>query len=405
MLVGRGVWLYAYFMTRIITYSLRLDASNSDGYYQAIADFADSWLAQVGPHAKDLAAGFRAYRQKRGEADRSDEEYLFELLALGVLIREHGREASRMPSLVEGLLQGLVVIQNRYPRSETVVKPLRGLLSWLADQVPGVERDGDSVGRAIAWLPRQRRAGGIALMRLVAVWLGANDEAVKEKRFDEWRAYFNSNGEPFTQNAVSRCLDLADEFDVLSRQALGKYTGNVERYMREEAPKHRLRYDARLLSSTRLEYHLGMLGTEILNRAYRERFLSARRKMVILPPCMCAPAKECKAVETPFGAKCQACTPSCRVNQITKLGEKRGFSVTMIPDDVKVFDSGEEAGSIGLVGVSCALTNWSGGWDAGVLGIPAQGLLLDYVGCKFHWDEEGIPTDTNLKMLQEILGA
>jgi hypothetical protein len=125
----------------------------------------------------------------------------------------------------------------------------------------------------------------------------------------------------------------------------------------------------------RLEYHLGMLGTEILSRAYRQRFLATKRKVVILPPCMCAPAEECKAIETPFGAKCQACTPACRVHQITKLGEKHGFGVTMIPDDVKVFDGRGESGSIGLVGVSCALTNWNGGWEAGTLGIPAQEIL------------------------------
>jgi uncharacterized protein len=239
----------------------------------------------------------------------------------------------------------------------------------------------------------------------VAAWLRANGESAKEKRFEEWSKYFDAIREPFTETAVSRCLELADDFADTSRDALGKYTENVERFLKDEAPRYRHRYDARLVSSTRLEYHLGMLGTEILNRAFRERFLLTGRKMVILPPCMCAPEKECKSIETPFGAKCQACTPSCRVNQITRLSEKRGFSVTMIPDDVKVFDSGQKIESIGLVGVSCALTNWNGGWDAGALGIPAQGLLLDYVGCKFHWDKEGFPTDTNLKRLQELLGV
>ena len=435
MLAGKMVWLYACFMTRIITYSLRLDTPNSDGYYQVIADFADSWLVRVRPEVLDLVTGFRAYRQSCGEPDRSDAEYLFELLALGVLLREHGREASRTPAWVERLMRLLVAIQNRYPRMERPVKVLRGLLprclpdsgtlapelasvasagvayrrhvaawlGWLADRIPGMERGGDIVGRMIAWLPRRRRASGIALMRLVAAWLGANDEPAKEKRFREWHAYFTARGDPFTQTAISRCLELADEFAETSRVTLGIFTDKVGHFLEKEAPSFRRRYDARLLSSTRLEYHLGMLGTEILNRAYRERFLASRRKMVILPPCMCAPAEACKAVETPFGAKCQACTPTCRVNQITKLGEKHGFSVTMIPDDVKVFDSGKEAGSTGLVGVSCVLTNWNGGWDTGANGIPAQGLLLDYVGCNFHWDKEGIPTDTNLKKLQEIL--
>jgi hypothetical protein len=373
-------------MTRIITYSLKPDTSDSDGYYRTISAFEDTWMAQTRPEVLDLLTGFHGFRQSRGEADRSDEEYLFELLALGVHLREHGGEASRMPGWVEYLLQGLVSIQNRYPRTEALVKVLRGFLSWFAEQIPGRASREDIVGRMMAWL-------------------GANDEIAKEKRFGEWHAYFVAMGKPFTQTALARCLALAEEFAVTSREALGKYTENVERFLGEEAPKHRLRYDARLLSRSRVEYHLGMLGTGILNRAYRQRFLATGRKMVILPPCMCAPVKECKAVETPFGATCQACTPSCRVNQITKLGEKRGFSVTMIPDDVKVFGSGKDIGSIGLVGVSCALTNWNGGWDAGALGIPAQGLLLDYVGCKFHWDKEGIPTDTNLKRLQEILGV
>jgi uncharacterized protein len=392
-------------MMRIITYSLRQNAPDSDGYYQAIAAFTDTWLERIRPEILALLTGFREYRQDRGETDRSEAEYMFELLALGVHLREHSREASRMPVWAEYLLQGLVSIQNRYPRTESPVKVLRGLLGWLsrslpdsltarrrhetarlADQVSDRKREGDVVGRMIAWL-------------------GADDESAKEERFSEWREYFNSRGETFTQDAVSRCLLLADEFAKTSREALGKYTENVEPFLRNEAPQYRRRYDARLVFRTRLEYHLGMLGTEILNRAFRERFLSTGRKMVILPPCMCAPEKECKAVETPFGAKCQACTPLCRVNQITRLGEKRGFSVTMIPDNVKVFGSGKKAGDIGLVGVSCALTNWNGGWDAGALGIPAQGLLLDYVGCKFHWDKQGFPTDTNLKKLQEILGV
>jgi hypothetical protein len=282
-------------------------------------------------------------------------------------------------------MQQLLAVQDRKPKMENIIKSLRGWLGWITAQAPGRERSDGTLGLMIAWLR-------------------ANDETVKAERFEEWREYFNAEHNPFMQSAVSRCLELAAEFAETSQEALGEYTENVERFLAEEAPKYRRRYDARLLSRTRLEYHLGMLGTEILNRAFRQRFLSTRRKMVIVPPCMRAPAEECKAVETPFGARCQACTPGCRVNQITKLGEKHGFHVTMIPDDVKVFGSGKDAESIGLVGVSCALTNWNGGWEAGTLGIPAQGLLLDYVGCKIHWDKEGIPTDTNLKKLQEILG-
>jgi hypothetical protein len=106
-----------------------------------------------------------------------------------------------------------------------------------------------------------------------------------------------------------------------------------------------------------------------------------------------------------MGSKCQGCTPDCRVNQITQLGEEQGFAVYIIPDQLRVFQSGGESGSLGVVGVSCALTNWSGGWEADEMNIPAQGILLDYVGCKYHWDKKGFPTDTNLTKLQEVMGV
>ena len=373
-------------MTRIITYSLNLDAGNSDEYYRTISAFADSWLAGINPDIFNLVTGFREYRRGRGEPDRSDSEYAFELLALGVHLREHGKEASHMPKWVERLMRRLAGIRERWPRMENMVKSLRGWWGWIAGLIPGRTRSDDIVDRMIAWL-------------------GTNDETAKEKRFGQWHDYFKANGSLFTQSAISQCLGLAGDFSKTSQEMLGKYTEMVEHFLAEAAPKYRLRSDAGLLARTRLEYHLGMLGTEILNRAYRQSFLSTRRKVVIVPPCMRAPAVKCKATETSFGAKCQACTPACRVNQITKLGEKRGFSVTMIPDNVQVFGSGKEQESIGLVGVSCVLTNWNGGWETGALGIPAQGLLLDYVGCKIHWDKKGIPTDTNLKMLQEVLGG
>ena len=372
-------------MTRIITYSLRAGGANSNEYHRAISSFANTWLDQTRLQYCDLVDGFRSFRLGGGEAERSDSEYLFELLALGVLLREHGEEASHAPGWTQSLLRRLVELQARHPRAEQTIKLMRGWLGWIVNQIDGRKAAGDSLGHLLDWL-------------------NANDETTKADRLAQWREYFNAQGDRFTQDSLSRCLRLADNFAATSLAALGIYTENVEYFLAKEAPKYRRRYDARLLSRTRTEYHLGMLGTEILSRAFRERFLSAQQKMVILPPCMSAPADKCKAVDTPLGAKCQACTPTCRVHQITKLGEKLGFGVTMIPDDVKVFGAETGGESVGLVGVSCALTNWGGGWDAGEAGIPAQGLLLDYVGCTHHWDKHGIPTDVNLKRLREILG-
>lgn len=374
-------------MTRIITYSLRRDGRNSDGYYRAVAAFADYWAAGSTRDAAAITAGFRDYRRARGEPDRSDAEYAFEMLALGVTLREHGGEAAQLPGWLSWVLRRLVGAQDRWPKCEGAFKKARGWIGWAAK-----------------WSNRGK-AGGDDVDRLIE-WLRANDESGKAARFEQWGKYLRGVDPETAHRVVAKCLALADGFAESSLRTLGPYTEGVERFLSESAPHYRGRYDTAFVSRTRLEYHLGMLGTEILSRAYRERFLSAKKKIVIVPPCMRAqPEEECKAIQTPLGAKCQACTPACRVHQITKLGEKRGFDVYIIPDELRVFGSGAGGGNLGVVGVACALTNWSGGWEAEFIGIPAQGVLLDYVGCTYHWDEKGIPTDTNLRKLEEAVGC
>jgi len=374
-------------MTRIITYSLCIGMVNSNEYYKEITAFAETWFVKVIHEVVDPIARFREYRRLRGESDRSDAEYAFELLALGVLLREHGREAAKFPSWSIFALKRLVTAQGRWPRWENLIKSLRGWVGWIA-----------------ARRPKKADLGGVAIDRLV-VWLRANGEDGRSRRLAQWQDYVESMGAHATQELISLCLKLADDFASASQVTLGKYTKGVDHFLTDTAPRYQRRYDAGFVSRTRLEYYLGMLGTEILNRSYRQRFLSIPHKVVILPPCMRAqPDAICKAVATPFGAKCQFCTPICRVHQITKLGEKTGFEAFMIPDELRVFEAGEKKDGFGVVGVSCALTNWGGGWDTDVLGIPAQGVLLDYVGCRYHWDEQGIPTDTNINKLLEVLG-
>ena len=139
-------------MTRILTYSLKADASNSHEYYRTISAFADFWLARTRREVHDLVTGFHEYRQHRCEPDRSEAEYIFELLALGVLIREHGESASHMPRWVERLMHRLVAIQNRQPRAENLIKALRGWLGWIPGPASGRERRDDIAGLMIAWL-------------------------------------------------------------------------------------------------------------------------------------------------------------------------------------------------------------------------------------------------------------
>jgi hypothetical protein len=378
-------------MPKIITYSLRPDQPASDGYYRAIAAFADTWQPAAIRETAGLITGFRAYRQERGLPDRSDGEYAFELLVIGVLLSEHTADIARMTGFTRALLKGLVSIQKRWPPTETSIKHLRGWTGALA--------------RIFTPLPTARpgKDRPPTLADLLD-WLRANEENGKASRLAQWQAIFDGDS-----NAVAACQALAARFATESQVALGHYTTRVPAFLKESAPKRGWHYDAEFVARTRPEYHLGMLGTQVLNRAYRQRFSATTQRIVIVPPCMrLQPEEHCKAVATPFGARCQACTPACRVHQLTRLGEKQGFGVFIMPDELRVLsqNSGEKGGgpgTAGVVGVSCALTNWSGGWDVDDLGIPAQGLLLDYCGCSYHWDKQGIPTDINFKQLEEII--
>lgn len=375
-------------MTDPITYSLRLDSPDSGAYYQTIAAFTDEWQERAWVRVGECIGGFQAYRRSMELPERSFAEYAFEMLVLGVLLRAYGDRVAGLPGWRSWLLGGLVRWQKRLLWAEGAFKRLRG---WLT---------GIGAGR------HRRRDGGHDVPQLID-WLRAQGRTAQADRLTEWQTYFGSIQTRRVREVVDQCVALADCFAEESAAVLGQYTEGVERFLAETAPKYRGRYDAEMVSRPRLEYHLGMLGTEILNRAYRERFLAAERKIVIVPPCMRAqPEDKCEAVQTPFGAKCQACTPICRVHQITQLGKRQGFDVLIIPEDLGAFGSskgGAAASGIGVVGVSCALTNWEGGWKTGDLGTPSQGILLDYVGCSYHWHDVGFPTDTNLRKLREVV--
>jgi len=371
-------------MYRTITYSLRLSTANSDEYYQTISSFAEKSIELIQQQYPDIISGFQEYLHQTGVSGRSGVEIAFEFLALGVYLREYLDKARRSPPWSNFLLNLFESSRTRWPKSEAIIKMLSGWVNGLGRF--GYENEGKDN----------------KILELIE-WLKASGESIKAERFEKWNGYFLEGNDLPANEVFLKCLALAEEFDRSSLEVLGKYTENVDQFLSTAALEHRWKYDARLVSKTRLEYHLSMVGTEILNSVYRQRFLSTERKVVIVPPCMSAPEVKCKADETPFGARCNSCSPACRVNQITKMGKKYGFDVYMVPDDMKVFNTGGRKGTIGVVGISCALTNWNGGWETGSLDLPAQGVLLDYVGCKYHWDRAGFPTDTNLKKLRAVL--
>ena len=379
-------------MKRIITYSLWDKTDNSDSYYKTIVEFTQSWIEDAYVIVGEPVAAYQAYRKSAGLSERSFGEGAFELLVLGVLLKEYGNRVESMPLWVMKSLQRLVKVQTSHPRLEKIAKSVRGILWEFARHLRKKLDAKDQP--ALEIIPR------------LLDWMLAMDYGGQAERLMDWHTCLKGVRNENANEIISSCLVLADRFAIKSDSVLGPFTQGVSRYLKEEAPRHRWHYDDLFVSRQPVEYHLGMLGTELLSQAYREAFHKTPRKVVILPPCMRAqPEDKCKAVATTFGARCQSCTPGCAINIVTRLGEKYNFAVFMIPDDMRNFRSATSPGAnaFGVIGVSCALTNWSGGWDLEKEGIPGQGLLLDFVGCSYHWDKQGVVTETNLKQLQRLV--
>ncbi|MBM3127475.1 MAG: DUF116 domain-containing protein [Chloroflexi bacterium] len=381
-------------MTPTITYSLKNDQSHADQYYRDIAAFADQAIAEGDARAAITLRAFEAFlRATERETIRSRAEYLYEFLTLGVLWRVYIRNACELGALPRRALTILSRVRERNQRLKPMADALRGVLtSWFLSPRPRAET---SAPRSLEMLER------------LLGWLQATGDFNQEvKRLNNWRDFFATQTPEQIAAHLSSALAFADWFEARSVDVLGCYTPNVEKFLRETHPRYRGREDALFCGRQRVEYHLNMLGTEILNRALRASFLQTRRKIVVVPPCMRAqPDAKCQARATMFGAQCAACTPGCRIHQLTLLGEKQGFGVFILPDELKTF-SGKTTGaddSLGIVGVSCVLTNAPGGWEMQTLGVPAQGLPLDYCGCRYHWHRDGIPTDIGFGQLLRLL--
>jgi len=381
----------------IITYSLRDDSGKSDQYYRDIAAFTDEVLAEAELAVGGLVEVYKDFLLKTDrEIPRSSAEYIFEIIMLGMFWRVYHASAHHLGEAPRRTLIHLAHLKSRGGAVEWVAKCLMGVIVTIFLRSP-------ENGKVEPPAPTL-----VGLDRLLD-WLEATGDFTQEvRRLRPWIGLLKDQPPQVIPSSLAGILTLADWFEGRSLTVLGRYTPNVEYFLRETHPRYRWREDLIFCGRRRVEYHLNMLGTEILNRAFRESFLRTKQRFVLVPPCMAHPDEACQARQTSFGARCAACSPGCRVNQLTKLGEKYGFQVFMLPDQLKVF-SGKKPDlknrkEMGIVGVSCALTNVSGGWDTRAMGIPAQGVLLDYCGCPWHWHKTGIPTDTNFTQIGRVLG-
>ncbi|MCU7511471.1 MAG: DUF116 domain-containing protein [Ignavibacteria bacterium] len=377
---------------KAITYSLRNDEENSDKYYSDIERFTDSILLEAERQFLPVVKSYMKYLENsRKEKLRSVNEYMYEFLSLGVYWRTYGSGAQKLNPFIGHLLVKLYNLRGKFRSVKKYIDSLRGVLS------------------TFFLVPEESSLPQIDLSKLekLLLWLEATGEFKEEvKRFKMWKEYFDSSEEE-TINYMKENAAFADWFELKSEIMLGCYTGNVKSFQQNQLEGHKWTEDYIFCRRKKVEYHLGMFGAEIMNRAFLTGFRKTSGKAVLLPACMRLHNDEkCRAKKKSLDLICTACSNDCRINRYSRLGKKYGFEVHIIPhssDFTSWLKTWGMNKNTGVVGVACILNLITGGLEMKGLDIAAQCVLLDYCGCSNHWHKEGIETDINADELLRVL--
>lgn len=379
-------------MREIITYSLIEQEVNSDNYYREIYDFTDKVISKGEIILGSIVEEFINYIKLNNiEVLRSKEEYQLELLTLGILWQLYSDDAFDLSKLPKQVLNQFVELRQKGGVLKSKIDFIRGILSTIF-----LSTNDNYASQVRPTLENFKKLIG---------WLSATGEFSEEvKRFSNWKKYFDTLKYSQIKEIFYKAITFSMWFNVKSEDAIGKYTLNVSQFLKNKYPAHKWREDVVFCGRQRVEYHLNMVGAEIMNRAYSQEFLKTKKKKLLLPACMTyRPKGECRAKYISQGYICMECSDKCTVNKLTKIGNKFEFEVLIIPHESSAFKNVKfHYGEVGIVGVACVLNLMSGGWKARRLNLVPQCVILDYCGCKNHWHDEGVVTNININKLRKI---
>jgi hypothetical protein len=378
-----------------VTYSLSLNNSNSDEYYSDVRKLTNEVILKaeelVGKHVVDYMNYLREFNL---EVIREREEYILEFLSFGVLWNTYSKTALSIKAAPFILLSQMGEWRKKHQKLKPLIDFARGALTTLF-LLPKVNQNNFETIPTLEKIDR------------VCLWFEATGEFREQAlRFVRWRAFLSTLKCDQQEKFFYSIAEFRNWFENTTLIELGKYTSNVDAFLGKSKKKYRWREDRISCSRTRVEYHLNMVGAELMNRAFRKDFIDTDATALLLPGCMRIRLNdECEANREPKGLKCVGCDTRCRVNEYRKLGEQKNFEVYVIPhaSDLSQWSPKDGSPRKGVVASACVTTLVEGGWELKRYGVPAQCVLLDYSGCKKHWHPEGMPTHINKHELERII--
>jgi len=371
------------------TYHLRPETTPPGRYLTDVGRLAGEVITAGRGALGSITTAYARYLEETDrEAPRRFEDHLLDLLTLGVLWRARASEALRLSGARLQLMEALAADRRAgAPRNKDGAPCLLLALDFPND--PGQPAPTlTEVDRLLTWLLASGEYDdALGRLELVRAFLAASPALARGRLADIWA--------------------FAVAFEAWGSWALDRYTSRVERFLREELPRHRWREDTVQCARLRVEYHLDLVGTAILNRAWRDEFVACRRHVVVLPACARARGDgACLAVRGADDLRCTRCTSGCAVRAASAVAEAAGATAVAVEhgSDFSRFlrSPALAGGDVGIVGVACAAGLLGAGWRARAAGFPAQCVVLDASGCS-HWRDVPRATQLDLRELRRIL--
>ncbi len=381
-----------------VTYDLRRDGANSDRYYEDAALFTDTVQLEGNKRLNYLLDQYSAFNASKGiKPHSSREELLLELLLLGTLGILYGAEAEGLSASKYRLMLQITKQRNKSKRFRPLMNSLKGVGATLM-----LSGKGHSDTSA--------KSSDLSKAEGLVRWLEASGEFIYEvRRLKGWLQYFKLTTEEIRVKGLADIFKFAKWFEAKSHQALGEYTVRIDTYLKDINNKRKWREDIIFCQRRRVEYHLNMVGAELMNRAFKADFQATSNKVLALPICITSPSGgNCRSQSFGKDFACRGCSASCMVNQLTSMGNENSFSVMVVPHQSSIASSASQnemfEANTGVIGVACVINLISGGWMLKDMGVAAQCVLLEYSGCRAHWHDKGIPSCININQLLYILG-
>ncbi len=375
-----------------ITYSLNPSDKNSDRYFEDISAFTDEILLSLEEQLLPVVTDYMNFLSQFGlEELRTREEYLFELLSFGMFWKIYGNAACAIRRAPFLTLSKMADVRKRKPAVKPFVDIARGILFTFFLFPKNAEYNNS---------PDLKDVDRLCL------FLESTGEFREQSfRFLRWRAFLDTVPNSYWEKGRDSVFKAVDSFIEKSRASIGKYTANVECFLETSGKKYHWREDRFQCGRTREEYHLNMVGAEIMNRAFRKGYLGTEKRVLLLPGCMRRNIKDCKGLKVREGLQCMDCDNGCGINALRKKGLKENFDVFIIPhsSDLSLWAPKPGMPKRGVVAVACVPSLVEGGWELKRYDVCAQCVLLDFSGCEKHWHKNGIPTRLNIKELNRIL--